>query len=77
MVKEAAAEEEKEQAEEEEEEEDEEEEEEAAAIASKKKPVVPVAKVRKDHINVVFIGHVGEFKFGFYFSPCCVPSCCY
>lgn len=44
-----------------EEEEVEEEEDEEPIVIPKKKPAESAVKVRKDHINVVFIGHVGEF----------------
>ena len=43
------------------EEEEEEDEEEEPIVVPKKKAAESAAKVRKDHINVVFIGHVGEF----------------
>lgn len=41
---------------------EEEEEEEEVVVKPKKKPSEAVAKVRKDHINVVFIGHVDAGK---------------
>ena len=43
-----------------EEQQEEEDEEEEVVVQPKKKPVEAAVKVRKDHINVVFIGHVGK-----------------
>lgn len=42
--------------------------------ALKRKPPKPEeSKSKKEHINVVFIGHVGEFIFAFFIA--CLPAC--
>lgn len=48
-----------------------------ASIAAKKKlPKVEENKSKKEHVNVVFIGHVGKFKVpGIQLPEYCITEC--